>query len=461
MIKAAATSLLAISAVLAAPGMVSSYGTLQAQTPADQTGAAAPAGQTGAAAPAGQTGAAAPTGQTGAAAPAGGQVQMDPAEFAVYDNAINKQTTPQTQAPALEDYLQKYPKSAVKADVLQRIMIDYSQFDHAKAIDAADKVLQLDPNNLQAYTIEVAYRRQAAEALTDPAARQTGMDAAADYAKKGLAATKPTATSDADFKKLKDFATPTFYSAIGADDLAKKDSAGAIEAYKAELAATPEADTEKAGTALQDTYFLGQAYYTSQPPDYVNCTFYATRAASFAPDNFKAQLQPLASFCYKKYHGGDDGYDAVVTAAKASLNPPAEAAKTVADTPDLATLALSDKEFILENGKPADADKVFDTIKGKNFEIPGATVLVATAEQLQVAVSDEAVASKTPDFTYNMKEPLKTVPAVGDKVDLTGTYASYTQNPLMIVMSDGEEVKKAAAKPVHHAPVHHPVHHHQ
>jgi len=473
MIKAAATSLLAISAVLAAPGMVSSYGTLQAQTPADQTGAAAPAGQTGAAAPAGQTGAAAPAGQTGAAAPAGGQVQMDPAEFAVYDNAINKQTTPQTQAPALEDYLQKYPKSAVKADVLQRIMIDYSQFDHAKAIDAADKVLQLDPNNLQAYTIEVAYRRQAAEALTDPAARQTGMDAAADYAKKGLAATKPTATSDADFKKLKDFATPTFYSAIGADDLAKKDSAGAIEAYKAELAATPEADTEKAGTALQDTYFLGQAYYTSQPPDYVNCTFYATRAASFAPDNFKPQLQPLASFCYKKYHGSDEGYDAVVTAAKASLNPPADfkitpapslsdvAAKTVADTPDLATLALSDKEFILENGKPEDADKVFDTIKGKNFEIPGATVMVATPEQLQVAVSDEAVASKTPDFTYNMKEPLKTVPAVGDKVDLTGTYASYTQNPLMIVMSDGEEVKKAAAKPVHHAPVHHPVHHHQ
>ena len=37
-----------------------------------------------------------------------------------------------------------------------------------------------------------------------------------------------------------------------------------------------------------------------------------------------------------------------------------------------------------------------------------------------------------------MKEPLKTVPNVGDKVTLDGTYASYTQSPLMITMSDGK-----------------------
>ena len=414
--KVAIASLLAASTFTAAPGMLSSGGFALAQTPA---------------------------------APAAGQIQMDPAEFTDYDNAVNKQTTPQTQAPALEAYLTKYPKSAVKADVLARIMIDYSSFDHAKAIDAADKVLQVSPDNLQAYVIEVAYRSEAAQTQTDAAAKQSGLDAAADYAQKGLAAAKPASMADADYQKLKDYSTPIFYGAEANDDLAKKDAPGAITAYKAELAADPPAATTQP-QALQETYYLGQAYYQSTPPDYVNCTFYTTRAASLAPDQFKPQLQPLANYCYKKYHGSMDGYDAVVTAAKANLNPPADfkivpaptdadiVKKTIADTPDLATLALSDKEFILQNGSSDDADKVFATVKGKSTEIPDATVIAATADQLQVAVSDDSVQSKTADFTYAMKTPLKTVPTVGSKISLTGTYASYTQKPLMIMMTDGE-----------------------
>jgi hypothetical protein len=70
-------------------------------------------------------------------------------------------------------------------------------------------------------------------------------------------------------------------------------------------------------------------------------------------------------------------------------------------------------------------------------------------------VSDDANASKTPDFTVAMKEPLKTIPVAGDKVTVDGTYASYTATPLMITMSDGFIVpKKAPAK----APVHHTTH---
>ena len=374
------------------------------------------------------------------AAASSGQVTMDPAEYTAYDNAMNKQTTPQTQAPALEDYLTKFPNSSVKAAVLQQIMVDYSQFDPTKALTAADNVLKLDPNNVRALLIETAFRRQAAEQLTDATARQAAMDQAASYATKGVAATKPAGMSDADFTTLQTAAAPTFYSAIGTAALSKKDTATAIDAYKKELAATKVEDTTKPGTALQDTYYLGQAYYQSTPPDYVNCAFYATRAYSYAPAQYQSQM-PLANYCYKKYHGGTDGYDAVVTAAKANLNPPADftivaapsdadiAAKTVASTPDLATLALSDKEFILKNGKSDDADKVFNTVKGKAVEIPNALVIAATADSVQVAVSEDAVQDKTADFTFAMKTPLTKVPEAGTKVTLTGTYASYTQTP--------------------------------
>ena len=442
--KKAVSSFLAASALLVAPGAISHFATCFAQAPATPA--------------AGQTTPATPPAAGQAAAPASGQVQMDPAEYTDYDNAVNKQTTPQTQAPAIEAYLAKYPKSAVKADVLQRLLIDYSQFDPAKAITTADQILQLNPNDIQALTVETVFRAQQAAALTDPAAKQSGMDQAASYAQKGLDATKPDAMSQADFDKAKTVATPTFYSTIGNDDLQKKDYAGAIAAFKSELAAVPVAQTTTPGTPLQDTYYLGQAYFASTPPDYINCAFYATRAASYAPAQFASQMQPLATYCYKKYHGKADGYDAVVAAAKANVNPPADfkitpaptdadiVNQTIASTPDLSTLAISDKEYILTYGTSDQADKVFATVKGKADKLPEATVISATPDTLTVAYSDDAVQAKTADFTFKMKTPLKTLPAVGSKVTLTGVWDSYTQKPLNINMIDGEIYRPAAAK---------------
>ena len=48
--------------------------------------------------------------------------------------------------------------------------------------------------------------------------------------------------------------------------------------------------------------------------------------------------------------------------------------------------------------------------------------------------------------------------AVGNKITISGTYDSFTPNPLMITMSDGEvDLPKPAAKPpVHHTPAHKP-----
>src|SRR5450631_1354725 len=110
--KAAIASLLALSAFTVAPATLSHHGAALAQAPATPQGSV-----------------------------------MEPAEFADYDNAMNKQTTPQTQAPALEAYIAKYPKSSVRAAVLQRIMLDYSQFDPVKALTAADNFLAVSPTN--------------------------------------------------------------------------------------------------------------------------------------------------------------------------------------------------------------------------------------------------------------------------------------------------------------------------
>jgi hypothetical protein len=419
-----------------------------------------------------------------------GQVQMPAAEYAVYNNAMT-QTTPQAKAGGLEQYLTQFPQSSVKATVLESLMVLYYSFDPTKALDAADRLLQVDPTNIKALFVETLIRNAQAGNLTDAAAKQSAMETVASYAQKGLAAPKPKGMSDADFTTLKAAQYPTFYSTIGYAALLKKDSAASIDAYKKELAvASPDA-TKTPGQVLQDIYFLGVAYMQATPPDYLSCAFYTSRAVAYAPDNFKAQMSPTAKYCYKKYHGGDDGYDAVLAAATASLNPPAgfqdsvKPAPTPAEqihgiitgTPDLATLAISDKEMVFQYGSPEDAAKVWDTIKGKSVEIPTALVIASTPTQLQVAVSEDSVQSKTADFTFNMKAPedlpagataaqktaykknqdaIAAAIAVGQTVALNGTYDSFTPKPLMITMTDGEVVLPKAAKPTApKAPVHH------
>jgi hypothetical protein len=452
---------------------------------------------------------------SGASAQAGGGIQMSPAEYKAYNDAIS-QTTPQTKAAALETYLTTYPQSAVKASTLQMLMQTYSSFDPAKTLSTADRLLQVQPDNLVALTFETYFHRQDADKATDPAAKQAALDTAAAFAQKGLAASKPKDMTDAEFEKMKAGVTPGLYGAIAEDAANKKDMKTAVTNYTAELKAAPPAATTAPGLILQDTYQLGLAYYQSTPPDYLNCTWFTSRAAAFAPEPYKTEFLKVATYCYKKYHGNADGYDAVTTAVQANLFPPPTWAATIkpapspadivaqviATTPDLATLAVSDKEFILQNGKPDDAAKVWDTIKGKSVQLPDVTVVAATDTSVQASVSDDAVASKTADFTFTMKEPLKTVPAPGTKITLSGTYASYTvggvvpageataaeaapsattptpapapaaatpapaaatpapaaaptaaPGPVMIMMSDGAVVEpKKAAPPVHHHP---------
>jgi len=401
--------------------------------------------------------------------PAAGQVQMSDDEYKLY-NAAATATTPAAKVAGFQAYLKAYPNSAVKADVLVKILeAEAGTGDKAGILSAADQVLAVDPNNLEALTYETLLRRQDADALTDPTAKAAALDVVAGYAQKGLAAPKPAGVSDADFQAIRARAVPLLQSAVADDDLAKKDNAGAIAALKQEIDAAPD-QTKTPSQVLQDVYTLANAYYTSTPPDYLNCTWYATRAAAFAPDQYKAIIQPVANYCYKKFHGSLDGYPAVQTAVQTNLDPPAGFLDTIkpapkpedyvkqliASTPDLATLAISDREFALQYGTQADADKVFDSVKGKSVELPDVLVIAATADAVQVAVSDDAVQGKVADFTFTMKEPLKTVPDVGSKVTLNGTYASYTQKPLMITMSDSFVVeKKAPAKaPVRRRPTH-------
>jgi hypothetical protein len=387
----------------------------------------------------------------------------DPAEFNAYQNA-NTQTDPKARASAIESFLQTYPQSTLKKTVLDSLVDAYSSFDQAKTVDAATRLLQLDPNNLKAmYLIAFIKKQQAGQAAqSNPAQQAQLLDDAAAMATKGLAATKPADVKDEDFKKQKATTDPFFHSVLAYDDIySKKDLAGAVSEFRTELQSVPP-DQTKVAPALNDTLVLGQTYTQQTPPDMINGVWFLARAEDFAPANFKPVIDKQAKYWYKRYHGKEDGYDAILAAANTSIFPPpdfkidpAPTPKDIADgvvtsTPDLTTLALGDKEYILANASKDNAEKLWALLKDQVTQVPG-TVLAATASQIQVAVTEDAKADKKPDFTVNLKTPLadKDIPAVGsEETNLIGTYDSYTQNPAQIIMRDGE-LQIAKKAPVH------------
>jgi hypothetical protein len=461
------------------------------------------------------------TGQAASGQPAacGAITIKEPAEYNAYANATS-QSTPQTRAQAIEAFLQQYPNSVAKVDLLGQLMTAYQNFDAAKTLDAAKRLMQADPNNLRALTFVVYLEHQQSNG------NQAALDQAAADAQKGLNAAKDQCMSQADYDKVKDTATPIFYSAMGADDQVKKDSKGEIDAYTSELHSYKDPAATEQVPGLLDVYYLGQAYLQLDSKDPANqklAVWFLARAAAFSKPPYQAQIDTAAIYWYKKFHcaqndapcqngnpppgfadiqqlaavpanvfppaaynpsqappppspqelahqaiAGTPGCENVTPAPPPAPAPgaaapapaaapaaaaPAAAAPTVPQTcsDNLKNSALSDKEFILANGDTADQQVIWSVMNGVTAEVPG-IVITATANSVQIAVTTDAQQSNKADFTVNMKDPLKTVPTANSKVTYIATFDSYTQNPPMIILKDGE--LKAAPKAATKTPAH-------
>jgi hypothetical protein len=403
----------------------------------------------------------------------------DPAEFNAYQMATT-QSDPKQKAAALESFLKTYPQSGAKQVVLDQLVDAYQAArDQDGVLSSSQRLLQVDPNNLKAILYTVLIKKQQC-AQTPP--DQAACEDAAQMAQKGVGLTKPASMQEEEWKKLTDAAMPIFHSAIAVADTVKKDFKDAQQQYTDELKLYSDEQSKTAG--LNDTLLLAQAY--AQPgssQDLKQAVWFFARVWAFAPAQYKAQIEPKLEYYYKKYHGGLDGLDQIKQQAQTSVFPPATfnitPAKSpqeqihdlISSTPDLSTLALADKETILALGSKEDADKMWAILQGKQTQVPG-VVISATPDQIQVAVTEDAKATKVPDFIVNMKKPLteaevKVISAPGFEFKsapdamLVGTYDNYKQVPAtdttsqaaQIVLKDGEYVPPEKKKPT---AVHHP-----
>ena len=392
----------------------------------------------------------------------------DPAEYTAYIAALNLQD-PAAKGAAMEAFVAQYPNSVVKIDALEQAMAAYQQTQNqAKVMEKAKQILALDGSNVRALAIVTVIDRAIA---TNGGRGAPEFKEGCDYAQAGLhqlpSWQKPEGVSDADFNTLRTRMAEIFNGAAGFCALQNKDYGNARTYYERAFETDP--------TNLQDIYQLAVADLEMSPLD-VKGFWYCARAVSLAQSLNNAQaVQNTMAYCkakYKRYHGGEDGWDPILAGATKESAPPPGFNVKVAPTPcelavqavqenDPAQLSFNDKEFILSKAdcSPANkdvADKIWKSIQDMEkggearLEIP-VKVISATRNTVEAAITDENQGNNKADLHVELENPVAQPPAPGTVTKIAGVITKYTPVPFMFTMEKGE-LPAAKAPPPHLPP---------
>lgn len=374
-----------------------------------------------------------------AAPPAAGQQPAqqkkeikDPAEYNSYVGALQAPELRQKIA-GLEDFLTRYPNTVVKEDALEQLVGAYQQSgDGPKTIDAANRLLAVNPTNLTGLVISVLVSRPAITGTQDPKLQQLR-----EMSQRGLqglqTAAKPEGASDADWTRRKALFGAVFHGGLGFAALQLKDYPAAQQHLKAAVEAQPD--------NFSDVYPLALAYLEAKPIQ-MEGLFWGARAAHLAPAQAKAQITKYAQNKYMRFHGDVDGWDQVMAAAASSPMPPAGFSVMPAPTPAeladkwMATIAI-DKlspdqiEIILASGNQAAAQKLWAGLKGRPQQFQGRIMEVPSNTEFMVAFSAQAIEDNraSVDLTMAGAVPAKLMPKPGQDIALQGTPVSYEVMP--------------------------------
>ena len=405
-----------------------------------------------------------PAAQTSPSAPAAPQKKeiKDPAEYNAYVGAV-QQTDPAAKISGLEAFLTQYPNSVMKEDGLELLMIAYQQTNNpAKMAETAQKLLAVNPCNIRALAL-IAYSKQTmATAGQNPA--QNFADAG-QAGEKGLqclqTATKPEATSAADWEKLKTQTTGIFNAAAGVAAFQAKDYAKAEKYLRAGVQGDP-------GNLLE-VYDLALADLQPGPAENdVEGFYYIARAANLAQGVGKDQIAKFGKSRYKNYHGSEEGWNELMAQAATTPLPPAgftvtkyvpptpaQQAADLVKTKKVEEMSFAEWELVLSEGSPEDAEKVWSVLKGKPLQMLAHVISIEPTEKptdpthLMLAGSQDDIDAKRADIDLTMTAaiPKREMPKEDSDFQFQGTPVSYVPKPFIMTMNNGALLVKAAPKP--------------
>jgi hypothetical protein len=236
----------------------------------------------------------------------------DPAEYKAYMSALHL-TSPAEKGAAMEKFAEHYPHSVIYADALQEAMAAYQVAGNgAKVAEVAGRLLKSQPKHIQALAILAFIKMNSGS----PAAVAEGKG----YAERGLKLLpdwKGVAGMSAEqFAPMRQETAAIFYNAIGLADLYAKDYPAARRVLLKSVAIDLN--------GFVDPYRLAVAELEMTPLDPQGFWYIAKSidlAKRKSPDA-AAKIEPYAAAKYNKYHGGMDGWDALLAAAAKQDAPP-------------------------------------------------------------------------------------------------------------------------------------------
>jgi tetratricopeptide (TPR) repeat protein len=391
-------------------------------------------------------------------------------EYDAY-NAMVTEKDPNKKISLAEAFLQKYTTSDFKSGAyLTEMQVYYQLGKSDQAVDAARKVLGVDPDNLDALALlSFVFPFTFKGADPDATAKLSRADSDAHHGLDVLQKfQKPATATDEQFKAYVEPKRALFNSCVGFVALQRKDYPNAITAFKAATAGNP--------SDVYTFYRLGLAYIYSTPPDYNNAIWYIARAVSLANAAKNPAGDEINTFlkrAYVNYHGNDTGLADILTQTAGSVNPP-EGFKVApmevpAKTGDANVDAYNEMTFPLKLGGEK-AQKTWDALKGQAIEMPGFvdSVVKDPDSGAYLIRIDITAAAKSQPGTYDVEvkdtsQPKVTNLSAGDPVRFKGTFSAYTASPSLVLSVDGtldpdtipDEPK---TKPKPKPPVRHPVH---
>ena len=344
-------------------------------------------------------------------------------------------------------FLQKYPTSFMRGTSFVILMQTYAQLnDVPKAMDAARKATQADPDKLEAlaylsFVFPFVFKGDDPEAVTR-------LSQAENDAKRGLDVLqklkKPDNVPEEQFNQYIKGQRANFNGCVGFVALQRKDYAAAVTSLKTAAEDNP--------VDVYTFYRLGIAYISTDPRDYNNAIWSLARSTSLAKAGKNPSLPDIEKYMrsvYISYHGNDQGLADVMNQAAASPAPP-EGFKVTqmevpVDTGNASVDAYNKTFFMLKLGGER-AQKLWDSLKGQPFGVAGFVESVDKGPDnstylVRIDVLDQ---SKNADGVYDIELQDSTQPNVknlgkGDGVHFQGMISSYAAEPsLVVTLAEGK-----------------------
>jgi len=256
-------------------------------------------------------------------APSGQKVIQDHAEYDTYTAAVNIADAT-ARAEALEAFIQQYPKSVVLIDALEQEMAAWQTVGDSKQVmKVAKRLLAADSGNIRALGIVVALDRVSAAEGDNAALNEMCVDASGGMLEVPMWR-QPADMSEVDYVTLSKLLNDIFVGAEGYCAVQQKNYSQAKEWLTRAYAMDP--------TNVQDTYQLAVADLESTPLD-AGGFWYCARAIHLAQSaTIPQDTTSMVAYCkakYAKFHGADDGWDALVTGSAAEDTPPPDFARRI------------------------------------------------------------------------------------------------------------------------------------